>query len=254
LLADYDHFLAAAAASQWDDATVDLTADAAAWPLLPADVRDRIAALIAAFRVGETAVAAELDPFARRCADPVATACFAAQQVDEARHARFFERVVGEVLRVEPATIDALVTPAFRDLFEEHLRAVAAQLDAREVDLAAAVAVYHLLLEGVVFGAGQNALLGMLRERPELPGVRHGVERVALDERWHLGFGARVIQDATIDEDAAELLAAQGDWVAAAWGDLVEAPLLDQARRFHVRRLGAIGLLRGRRERRVSAA
>ena len=47
-----------------------------------------------------------------------------------------------------------------------------------------------LLLEGVVFTAGQRALLAAL-EDDDLPGIREGVTRVDLDERWHIGLGLR---------------------------------------------------------------
>ena len=49
-----------------------------------------------------------------------------------------------------------------------------------------------MLLEGVVFDAGQQALLDDLADGA-LPGVREGVERVERDERWHVGFGLRCL-------------------------------------------------------------
>ena len=50
-----------------------------------------------------------------------------------------------------------------------------------------AVGVYHMVLEGVVFTAGQLALLELVDDR--LPGLREGTELVLRDERWHVGFG-----------------------------------------------------------------
>ena len=40
------------------------------------------------------------------------------------------------------------------------------------------MALYHLVLEGVVFAAGQNALLAELRAGGDLIGLCEGMERV----------------------------------------------------------------------------
>jgi len=76
------------------------------------------------------------------------------------------------------------------ELFEERLPAMAAELAAGQIPLEEGIALYHMLLEGNVFSAGQRALLEDL-EDGALPGVREGVEHVDLDERWHIGFGLR---------------------------------------------------------------
>ena len=52
-----------------------------------------------------------------------------------------------------------------------------------------------MILEGVVFTAGQLALLDLLDDR--LPGLQRGTELVLRDERWHVGFGARCLADST---------------------------------------------------------
>ena len=54
---------------------------------------------------------------------------------------------------------------------------------------------YHMVLEGMVFDAGQSALLDDLDDGA-LPGVRESIERVELDERWHVGFGLRCLIEA----------------------------------------------------------
>ena len=74
------------------------------------------------------------------------------------------------------------VTPAMLDLFEERLPAMAAELAEGRAGLAEGVSLYHMLLEGVVFDAGQHALLDDL-EDGALP-RRTGIERVERDERW----------------------------------------------------------------------
>jgi ribonucleoside-diphosphate reductase beta chain len=54
-----------------------------------------------------------------------------------------------------------------------------------------------------------------------LPGVREGVERVELDERWHIGFGLRCLIDARPSRELIEDVLAQAEEAAAAWGDAV---------------------------------
>ena len=56
-----------------------------------------------------------------------------------------------------------------------------------------AVGLYHMVLEGVVFTAGQYALLEIL-DKDRLPGLYEGMELVLRDEKWHIGFGTRCLQ------------------------------------------------------------
>ena len=79
---------------------------------------------------------------------------------------------------------------------------MAAELADGRTGLGEGVSLYHMLLEGVVFDAGQAALLEELDDGV-LPGVREGVERVERDERWHVGFGLRCLVET---QPSAELL------------------------------------------------
>jgi ribonucleoside-diphosphate reductase beta chain len=203
VIAGYESFLRIASRVQWDEAEIDLSADAAAWRSA-GDAR--VAELIAGFCVGEAGVAEHLAPFAAS-ASPAAARCFAAQERDEVRHARFFARAAREVVGLTSPR--ALLSPAFLELFEVRLPAAAA---AAADNLGAAVGLYHMVLEGVVFTAGQYALLDRLDER--LPGLRRGTELVLRDERWHVGFGTRCLIDAELDEGA---ILAEGARAAAVW-------------------------------------
>ena len=78
--------------------------------------------------------------------------------------------------------------------------AMAAELAAGHTGLAEGVSLYHMLLEGVVFDAGQHALLDDLADGA-LPGVREGIERVERDERWHVGFGLRCLIETQPSQD-----------------------------------------------------
>lgn len=228
-LAGYDHLLAAARRLRWDDAALDLAAEAPAFAALPGDDRAALTRLLCGFAVAEQAVAEHLAPFAAAAPSGAARACFAAQAEDERRHARFFARAVREVCRVEdPAGHTA---PGVHALFGEELPRRAAALAAGTIALDDAVALYHLVLEGVAFGVGQDALLGRLAPT-SLDALRAGVTRVQADERWHLGLGLLALTEAGGEPpDVADLArAAAGCW---------DVPGLDAdaAGRRHARRL-----------------
>jgi ribonucleoside-diphosphate reductase beta chain len=197
VFASYEHFLDIAASVQWDEREISLRADARAWPRV-ADAR--LTELVAGFCLGEAGVAEHLAAFA----DGPAAACFAAQQRDEERHARFFARYAAAVGLDDPR---AHVSDAFRELFEIRLP------EATRGAPGEAVGLYHMVLEGVVFTAGQLVLLDLLEDLP-LPGLRQGVELVLRDERWHVGFGARCLADLDYDEAA---ILAEGEQAAALW-------------------------------------
>jgi ribonucleoside-diphosphate reductase beta chain len=210
MLAGYDHLLAAARRLQWDAEAIDLTADRAGGG---AALRE----LIAGFLVAEHAVAAELDPWIAAAGDPLARECFAAQQRDERRHARFFERVATEVLDLDLSTACDAAPATIVELFEETLPATARSLAADAGTMAGAVGLYHLVLEGIVFAVGQEALL-QLASAHALDGVAAGVARVQADERWHVGLGVLHLQrlgaPVDVDEGVREALAAWGPAIA----------------------------------------
>ena len=65
------------------------------------------------------------------------------------------------------------VPAAFLELFEERLPAMAEELAEGRTGTDRGVSLYHMLLEGVVFDAGQQALLDDLAD-DALPGVLRG--------------------------------------------------------------------------------
>jgi ribonucleoside-diphosphate reductase beta chain len=194
LIASYEHFLGIAERVQWDEGAIDLSVDAAP--------DDRVARFLAGFCVGEAAVAEHLHDFF----DGPAAACFAAQRRDEERHARFFARYADGVGLGDPRE---LVSDEFAELFERRLPEAAARAGAE------AVGVYHMVLEGVVFTAGQLALLDILDGRR--PGLRRGTELVLRDERWHVGFGTRCLLDAGLSDAAEATILEEGARAAALW-------------------------------------
>jgi ribonucleoside-diphosphate reductase beta chain len=244
----YDSFVILAESLQWDEAAIDLAPDKAAWPVLGDSETAQVLGLIAGFCIAESAVSGHLGSFQAAASDDWVAACFRAQARDEHRHARFFDRVAAEVAAVPGAGIAArqdvlrtLVSPELVALFEERLPATALRLAEDRSGLTAAVGLYHMVLEGVVLLAGQNAMLDTLgRLSAGLPGVRRGVELVLRDERWHIGFGTRLVQGAGLGPDEVEALLALGQAAAGAWGDLVSPGAAERAARMHRNRLRAI--------------
>jgi ribonucleoside-diphosphate reductase beta chain len=201
VIAGYQHFLRLAERVQWDDEAIDLTVDAAHWPAV-ADAR--LKELVSGFIVGEAGVAEHLHAFF----DGDAAATFEAQRRDEERHARFFARYARTVGLHDP---HAHVSAEFVDIFERRLPEAAAQAGVE------AVGLYHMVLEGVVFTAGQYALLDLLEGEDRLPGLKQGMELVLRDEKWHVGFGTRCLNDANVSDEQIDAILAEGQRAAALW-------------------------------------
>lgn len=248
-LSSYSHIVARL---QWDASAIDLAPDARAWPGLPAERRRRLTTLLAGFCVAEEAVSEHLTPFTTATDDTLAAWVFFLQRRDEERHARLFDRVADEVLGLPGATpaerrasARAHVPPQVLELFEVRLPTMAADLAAGRSRLEHGVSLYHMVLEGIVFAAGQRALLGDL-EDGALPGVREGVRRVDLDERWHIGFGLRCLIDAQPSPEVVHELLTRAEEAATAWGDVVSPATREYVTRMCARRLAIAGLI-GRR-------
>jgi ribonucleoside-diphosphate reductase beta chain len=250
VITGYDHFVTLAESLQWDETAIDYSADRKAWSLLTDAEHAKVLGLIAGFVIAETAVSGELGSYEAAASDDSMEAAFRAQARDEARHARFFDLVAAEVAGVPGATpaarrdaLRAHVGTDLVDLFEERLPATAQRLAEDHEGLPAAVGLYHMVIEGVVLLAGQHAMLDTLEGLSvKLPGVHKGIELVLRDERWHIGFGSRIVQKADIGRDEAAVLLQQGETAAKMWGDLITPDAIETAVRQHRRRLKAAGI------------
>jgi ribonucleoside-diphosphate reductase beta chain len=249
-------FSRAVARRQWNPEAIDLTRDARAWPELPAERRGRLMTLLAGFCVAEDAVSEHITPFADAARKATLASqeslmawVFFLQRRDEDRHGQFFDRIAAEVLGVpgdtpaeRRAAARAHVPDAVLELFEVRLPAMAAELEAGRAGLGEGVALYHMVLEGIIFDAAHHALRDDLADGA-LPGVREGVQRVELDERWHIGFGLRCLIESQPSRDLLDELLARAEEAAAAWGDA----LPDKTREYIAdachHRLAAVGLV-----------
>ena len=91
---------------QWDARAIDLAPDAAAWPELADERRDRLTTLLAGFRVAEDAVAEHIAPFGEAANNSLVSWVLYLQRRDEQRHAVMFDRIAAEVLELPGDTAD----------------------------------------------------------------------------------------------------------------------------------------------------
>jgi ribonucleoside-diphosphate reductase beta chain len=241
---------------QWNPAAIDLTRDARVWPELPAERRRRLTTLFAGFCVAENAVSEHITPFADVAREATLASheslmawVFFLQRRDEDRHAVFFDRIAAEVLGLPGATpaerreaARPHVPAAVLELFEVRLPEMAAELAAGRTGLAEGVSLYHMVLEGVIFDAAHHALREDLADGA-LPGVREGVERVELDERWHIGFGLRCLIEARPSRDLLDDLLARAKDATEAWGDAITPATREHIADMCRHRLSAVGLI-----------
>jgi putative sterol carrier protein len=188
----------------WRATEIDFSTDRRQWEEELSDL-ERKAALwnYALFFWGEDAVADGLSPYIDAAPLEEQKYFLATQQVDEARHAVFFARFMREVCGVGGDTVaeglDAIkpeLTWGFRQVFDR-LERMSDELreDPSLPRLAAAVTLYHIVIEATLAQPGQHFITSYLHERDLLPGFREGMDRVALDEQRHIGFGVKLLSD-----------------------------------------------------------
>ncbi len=249
MIAGPRYYAALAGRLRWDPESLDLASDAKAWPALDGARRARMTRLLAGFCVAEYRVADELAPFEPAAGDPALAATFAAQRADECRHARLFDRIAELILCApggDPVARREWVRPLapepLLELFERRLPETAFALSLGRIGLADGVALYHLILEGVVLSAGQHALLAELAEAA-MPELRRAIELVERDERWHVGFGLRCMLASRAEPAMVAALLGEARTAVEAWGPLVPEEIRARVLAQHGRRLAAIGLL-----------
>jgi ribonucleotide reductase small subunit/SCP-2 sterol transfer family protein len=188
----------------WSATELDFSEDARQWREQFSEF-ERKAALwnYALFFWGEDAVADNLSPYIDAAPLEEQKYFLATQQADEARHAVFFKRFMHEVCGIGDgstgsalAAIKPQLSPGFRKIFER-LDSMAAQLrhDRSKPKLAAAVTLYHVIVEATLAQPGQHMICSYLEERDLLPAFRQGMENIAADEQRHIGFGVKLLAD-----------------------------------------------------------
>jgi len=214
--------------ANWSAMEIDFSEDARQWREELTDFERRAALWnYALFFWGEDAVADNLSPYIDAAPLEEQKYFLATQQVDEARHAVLFGRFMREVVglgRDQAESLEAIrphLTWGFRKVFDR-LDTMADELrrDRSKPKLAAAVALYHLIVESVLAQPGQHFIERYLDERDLFPGFREGMRNVSLDEQRHIGFGVKLLadlqrEDPRCRETVAELLREVMPWTIA---------------------------------------
>jgi ribonucleoside-diphosphate reductase beta chain len=152
----------------------------------------------------------ELAPFID-CAPTVDQQVFLTTQVvDEARHARFFDKFYREALGFEQgsmedrlAAVKDQLSGGFKDLFGPVLVAVTTRMRRGDHSLETfvrGIVTYHLTIEGVVALSGQRHVLQFFRDAGIMPGFRNGFTAVARDESRHVNFGMKFLKEAAASD------------------------------------------------------
>jgi hypothetical protein len=188
----------------WSATELDFTEDARQWREDFTDF-ERTAALwnYCLFFWGEDAVADNLSPYIDAAPREEQKYFLTTQQVDEARHAVFFKRFMQEVCGIGDGSmasglqaIKPQLTSGFRKIFDR-LDRMADELraDHSPAKLAAAVTLYHIVVEAALAQPGQHFIYGYLEQRDQLPAFRAGMANIAADEQRHIGFGVKLLSD-----------------------------------------------------------
>ena len=188
----------------WSAMELDFTEDARQWREEFTEF-ERTAALwnYCLFFWGEDAVADNLSPYIDAAPLEEQKYFLTTQQVDEARHAVFFRRFMQEVCGIGDGSmasglnaIKPQLTVGFRKIFDR-LDTMADELraDHSPAKLAAAVTLYHVVIEASLAQPGQHFICSYLEERNQLPAFRAGMENIAADEQRHIGFGVKLLAD-----------------------------------------------------------
>jgi ribonucleotide reductase beta subunit family protein with ferritin-like domain len=190
--------------SNWSATELDFTEDARQWREDFTEF-ERTAALwnYCLFFWGEDAVADNLSPYIDAAPREEQKYFLATQQVDEARHAIFFKRFMQEVCGIGDGSMSSglqavkpQLTSGFRKIFDR-LDSMADELraDRSPAKLAAAVTLYHMVIEAALAQPGQHFICGYLEQRDQLPAFRAGMANIAADEQRHIGFGVKLLSD-----------------------------------------------------------
>jgi hypothetical protein len=188
----------------WSATEIDFSQDRVDWHERMTEQQRRSALwLYSLFFHGEDSVADNLSPYIDAAPLEEQKYFLTTQQVDEARHSVFFQRFMEEVVGVGDGTAAGAMRATADQLSWGH-RKVFGRLDEMADELrkdrskrklAAAVTLYHIVVEASLAQPGQHMIERYLTECDLLPGFRAGMANVALDEQRHIGFGVKLLSD-----------------------------------------------------------
>jgi ribonucleoside-diphosphate reductase beta chain len=209
-LLSYEELYALWERQNWRAHEIDFSVDKAQWLATPTESQAETIWSTASFYIGEERVAADLAPFLLAAPTGEIEVFLATQLVDESRHAAFFDRFMAEVLALESEDLrgrihemEQRMLPPWREVFDDHLRGIARQIQAKPDDLdlfVDGIVTYHMVIEGVLAMTGQHFILKYTSEHGLYPGFVKGFSLVEQDEHRHIAFGVRFLKEACEQE------------------------------------------------------
>jgi ribonucleotide reductase beta subunit family protein with ferritin-like domain len=189
---------------QWSAEALSLGRDREmlADPRIPAGMRAMIRNAIATFIIGEYTGLDMLGPILTGSPDEEYSMFLGTQIADETRHTRAVFRMGAEVLglnenpRAMLAEAWQLATPAHTELALLEGRIVRG-VHQRPMDYGQwlqAVALFHLITEGVLALVGQRVLVHALRDVDLFDGIKTAFVAMCRDESRHIGFGLHALR------------------------------------------------------------
>jgi ribonucleoside-diphosphate reductase beta chain len=196
---------------QWASQDIDFSADRKHWANLTDEERDWAIWSLSSFFVGEERVTTQFSGLVMAYEDEQEEAFLTTQQVDEARHMQFFDRLYREVIQLEQPDIETRLArvrhelnDAFVELFDTSLVETARRLIADPSDVEAKVdfvTTYHMVIEGTLALTGQNFITEYWETKELLPGFVDGFKKVARDEHRHVAYGTWFLRQKCRDDD-----------------------------------------------------
>ena len=171
---------------QWATQDLDFTQDRIDWhERIPEQERYQRMYGLSSFFIGEQKVADELGPIMRAAPTEQQRIFLCTQIADEARHVQFFDRFFSEVGIIEgseelPQRLEALdehLNESFKTLFDDLLKSRVDRLGQEPGDrdaLVEAVALYHMVIEGMLALTGQHFIIDYNERVGTLPGFVEG--------------------------------------------------------------------------------
>jgi ribonucleoside-diphosphate reductase beta chain len=204
----------------WLSQEIDFSQDRRDWAAMEIAEKDQFMFGLSAFFVGEERVTTQFSGLVMAYADEQEECFLATQQVDEARHVQFFDRLYQEVFMVTDPDISKRLERVRRDLnshfiklFDEVLVEAGQALIADPSNIEAKVdfvTTYHMVIEGVLALTGQKFITDFCEREGIMPGFVEGFGKVARDEHRHVAYGTWFLKEtAGKDERLAERMRAR---------------------------------------------
>jgi len=194
---------------QWSATEIDFEVDRRQWQGMSERMHDQLEGTFLAFFYGEQAVTDTLSPLVHAAPDEDNRLFLSTQLVDEARHSYFFSRFFNQAVGTTGSLRDTLRQAAdarpgggYGRIFDPQDGELVTMTEAVRVTpddyglWVQSIALYHLMIEGVLALPGQRRILRILRSSDLLPGFRAGFTAVTRDESRHVSYGVWALREA----------------------------------------------------------